>query len=95
MIEIMRFQLTAGSSLEAFTAADRHLQSAFAYHQPGLLRRTTAVGADGHWIVIDLWRSETEADAASERFDHDPVAAAFMSFVDRTTLHIDRYATLD
>jgi hypothetical protein len=95
MIEIMRFRLMAGGTVDAFMAADRRLQSEFAYHQPGLLRRTTAVGADEDWIVIDLWRSEADADAATERFDDDPVAAAFMAFVDRTTLHIDRYITLD
>lgn len=91
----MRFRLLAGSNVDAFQSADRRLQSEFAYHQPGLLRRTVAVGAEGDWIVIDLWRSEAEADTATERFDDDPVAAAFMAFVDRTTLHLDRYATLD
>lgn len=95
MIETMRFRLIPGSSEEAFRSADGRLQSEFAYQQPGLLRRTTAAGADGDWIVLDLWRSEAEADAASERWVDDPVATDFMSFVDRATLQVDRYTTLD
>jgi hypothetical protein len=95
MIEIMRFRLSPGSSEEAFRSADRRLQSEFAYQQPGLLRRTTAAGADGDWVVVDLWRSEADADAATERWADDQAAAAFMSFVDRPTLHVDRYTTLD
>jgi hypothetical protein len=63
VIEIMRFRLPPGADEAAFLAADRRVQEEFAYHQPGLLRRTTARGQDGGWIVIDLWRSAADADA--------------------------------
>jgi hypothetical protein len=95
MIETMRFRLSPDSSEEAFRSADRRLQSEFAYQQPGLLRRTTAVGAEGDWIVIDLWRSPADAEAATARWADDPAAAAFMAFVDRASLRVDRYTTLD
>jgi hypothetical protein len=95
MIEIMTFRLAPGADEEAFLASDRQVQSDFAYHQPGLLRRTTARGGDGDWVVIDLWQSDAAADAADALWAHDPVTSAFMSFVDPATVSTARYATLD
>ncbi|MGH3157269.1 MAG: hypothetical protein ACRDNF_11925 [Streptosporangiaceae bacterium] len=95
MIEIMRFHLGPGTAEEEFLAADRRLQEEFAYHQPGLLRRTTARGEDGGWIVIDLWRSAADADACDQRWDNDPVAQAFMSLLDRSSVSTERYQQLD
>jgi len=95
LIEIMRFRLVPGADEDAFKAADGRVQSDFAYRQPGLLRRTTARADDGTWIVIDLWRSEPDADAAGGRWDGHPVTAQFMSFVDATSVRTERYRTLD
>lgn len=91
----MRFHLGPGTAEEEFLAADRRLQEEFAYHQPGLLRRTTARGEDGGWIVIDLWRSAADADACDQRWDNDPVAQAFMSLLDRSSVSTERYQQLD
>ena len=72
VIEITRFRLAPGTDEAAFLAADRKVQEDFAYQQPGMLRRTTARGNDGGWIVIDLWRSVADADACDARWEHDP-----------------------
>jgi hypothetical protein len=95
VIEIMRFRLGAGASEEEFRAADRRLATEFAPHQPGLLSRTTARGEDGDWVVIDMWRSAADADACDERWDHDPVAQAFMAVLDRSSVTVGRYHPLD
>jgi hypothetical protein len=95
MIEIMSFRLAPEADEEAFLAADRLVQSDFAYHQPGLLRRTTARSADGAWIVIDLWRSESDADATAVLWGGEASTSTFMSFVDPTTVRTERYTTLD
>jgi hypothetical protein len=95
MIEILTFRLAPGADEQAFLTADGQVQSDFAYRQPGLLRRTTARGADGSWIVIDLWRSAADADAADTRWDGDSVAARFMSFLDPATVSTGRYTELD
>lgn len=92
MIEILAFNLIEGSDEEAFVLADKRVQAEFAYQQPGLLRRTTArsIGG-GSWMVIDLWRSAEDADAADAKRAEDPAAAEFMSFVDRSTMRTARY----
>lgn len=91
----MTFRLAPAADEDAFRAADRLVQTDFAYRQPGLLRRTTARAADGSWIVIDLWQSPSDADAADARWADDPVTAAFLSFVDGDSVHTERYLTLD
>jgi hypothetical protein len=95
VIEIMRFRLPPGADEAAFLAADRRVQEEFAYHQQGLLRRTTARGEDGGWIVIDLWRSAADADACESRWDQDDVTQAFMALVDRSSVITERYHELD
>lgn len=93
MIEILFFRLAANADEAAFLDADRHVQTDFAYQQPGLLRRTTARG-DGSWIVVDLWRSVEDADACDVLWGHDPVTARFMSFVDAASVRTERYFPL-
>lgn len=95
VIEIMRFRLAPGCDEAKFIAADHRLQQEFAYQQPGLLRRTTARGADGDWVVIDLWRSAADADACAARWDSDPVVAAFMAVVDASSVTSERFQQLD
>jgi hypothetical protein len=94
VIEIMRFRLRPGGDETAFLAADKRLQEEFAYQQPGLLRRTTARGRDGSWIVIDLWRTEADSDAGAARWELDPVPQAFMDLVDRQSVTVERYEPL-
>ena len=95
VIETMTFRLAPGADEQAFLDADRRVQTDFAYRQPGLMRRTTARDDDGGWIVVDLWQSAADAEACAERWDVDPVPAAFMALVDGATVQTKRYETLD
>jgi hypothetical protein len=95
VIEILRFRLGDGVEEADFLAADRRVQQEFAYQQPGLLRRTTARGEDGGWIVIDLWRSAADADACDARWERDEVTQAFMDLLDRSSVATERYQELD
>lgn len=91
----MRFRLAEGTSEAEFLAADKALQEEFAYQQPGLLRRTTARGEDGSWIVVDLWASADASRACSRRWDDDPHVRRFMAMLDPTSVEIDRYEPID
>jgi len=95
VIEIMRFRLAPGADAASFVLADRRVQVDFAYGQEGLLRRTTARSEGGEWIVMDLWRSEQEADACADHREDDHITAQFMSFIEATTVRTERYATPD
>ena len=95
MIEIMRFHLAEGVDRTEFLASDRRVQTEFAYHQPGLQRRTTASADDGEWIVVDLWRSAADADRCALAWEEDPVTTVFMTFVDPASVSVARYESLD
>jgi hypothetical protein len=97
VIETMTFRLVEGADESAFLLVDKRLQTEFAYQQRGLVRRTTARGVDaqaGEWVVIDLWATAEDADACAERWDTDPLAREFMSYVDRATVEVRRYTDL-
>jgi uncharacterized protein (DUF2237 family) len=94
MIELLRFRLQPGTDEEAFLRADKQVQEEFAYQQPGLLRRTTARGKDGWWIVVDRWRSATDADAADIRREKDTATQMLMSFVDAESVSSERWEEL-
>lgn len=95
VVELMRFRLRPDADTDAFLAADRRVQSEFAYRQPGMLRRTLARAADGEWVVIDLWRGLADADGATRAWEDDPATATFMEFVDRPSVSVERFETLD
>ena len=95
IIETMTFRPRAGVDEAEFLAVDKRLQTEFAYQQPGLVRRTTARGADGTWVVIDVWQTADHADAMSARWDTDALAGEFMAHVEADTVEIRRYTTLD
>ena len=98
IVETLTFRLASGTDVAAFLAADRRVQTEFAYRQPGLLRRTTArpvAGGDGEWIVIDQWATLADAEACDARWSSDPVAQAFTALVDPSSVRWARYETLD
>jgi hypothetical protein len=89
VIEIQRFRLSPGVDRAAFVEADGRAQVDVAYRQPGLVRRTTASGDDGSWLVITLWVSATHAEAAVSPLEQ------LASFVDGKTIETARYTTID
>ncbi len=95
IIEILRFRLAPGADEAAFLSADKRLQTEFAYQQAGIVRRTTARGDDGEWVVIDLWQSRADAERCDDAWDQDPIAQEFMKFVDRASMNRQVLETLD
>jgi hypothetical protein len=95
VIETMTFKLRAGVTDELFRAADHAVQVDFAYHQPGMIRRTTARGAHGVWMVLDMWDSPEHADACLDGWHHEPAPLAFTALLEEDTVRTERYETLD
>ena len=89
----MQFRLLPGSRDTDFLAVDQRLQTEFAYQQPGLLRRTTARSKDGEWLVTDYWRSDHDADACAEQWEHNEIAHSFMDFIERSSVRVQRFST--
>lgn len=95
IIEISTFKLSPGADEAAFLEADKKVQTDFAYRQPGMLRRTTAKGSDRTWVVVDLWRSQADADRCDGLWGQDPLTDEFRGFVDPNSVRNERFETLD
>ena len=94
-IVLWTFRLKDGMSASDFVAANERMQTEFIYQQPGCVRRTTARGEDGGWLVMDMWDSRDDAERAEALADADPVAHAADAMVDRATVNVKRFETLD
>jgi hypothetical protein len=94
-IEIMTFRLRPETSEAEFLAADRRVQVEFAYHQPGMIRRTTGHDPDGTWVVIDLWASAVDAANYVDGWNQEPAPRAFMTLIDEASVETRSYQTLD
>src|SRR3954454_10021737 len=95
VVEIVTFKLAGGTDEAAFLEADRRVQTEFIPRHRGLMRRTTARGADGEGACIVLWGSAADADASAGLAKDHPVTKAFDALLDRSTVQRRRYETLD
>jgi hypothetical protein len=95
VIETTTFQLAPGADEAAFLDADKTAQTEFAYQQRGLARRTTARGDGGEWIIVTLWDTRADAEAAAARAVDDPAMQALHALVDQPSLRVARYIELD
>lgn len=93
IIEHRMFRLAAGTDEAAFLAADRRVQEEVAPFQHGFIRRTTARGVDGRWLVETLWSSDIDAAAAAE--GDGPAADSLRVCVDPDSVEVVRWTTLD
>ena len=95
MVETLTFHLVAGADEAAFLYADRRVQTEVVPHHPGFLRRTTARGDQGEWLVVVLWRQEADAEASLRIAEEHDAQRGFMALVDPATVRSRRYKTLD
>jgi len=82
IIETATFRLRDGVEEAAVRAVDHEVQVAFAHHQGGMLRRTTARSGDGEWLVVTLWSTLADAQTAAERAADDPACGALNALVE-------------
>lgn len=95
VLEVLTFRLAADVDEDGFLKADRQAQVEFLYKQRGLLRRTTARGEGGEWLVVTVWGSSPDADASATASEDDPAISRFKSLLDPATITTRRFNTLD
>jgi hypothetical protein len=86
LVELTTFRLADGVDEADFLAADAEVQAELS-PEPGFVRRTTARGDGGTWLVLALWWSARHADEAPPPVPTDLVEAA--------SVRRERYTTLD
>lgn len=95
IFEITTFRLADGVDEAAFLDLDARVQTEFASFQPGFVRRTTARGDDGRWVVVTLWGSVGDADACAAQAGDDAAGAAFLAAIDPPSWSGDRFTLRD
>lgn len=83
LIDVTVFQLRAGADEEAFLAADKRAQAELSPAR-GFVRRTTARGENGNWLVLTFWD------------DVEPMvtSAALDEFIDESTALSARFTDI-
>lgn len=83
------FSLVDGASEEEFLEADARFQEDFAYQLKGHLRRTTARGENGTWLVMSLFDSaESFAAVGLDAVEN------LHRFIDFSTHRVETFTTL-
>jgi hypothetical protein len=95
IIENLTFQLAPGVDEGAFLTADAAVQTEFYSPLPGFVRRTTARGDGGEWLVATFWGTAVEADGAAVLARTDAANAAFLACTEPATLQTHRFETLE
>jgi len=95
VIEVVTFRLASHVEPDEFLVADKQAATEFHYLQRGLLRRTTARGVDGQWLVVTLWASARDAEASAVAGRADPIVSLLTSLMDPTSVATTRYDTLE
>jgi hypothetical protein len=94
IVELLTFRPRAGVCDEDLLAAESRACQEFTHLQPGIVRRMTAVSADGEWLVLQLWSDEASADAAAAAAGADPAVAALHALADPASFTTRRYGDI-
>lgn len=94
IVVVTRFRLAEGTTEEAFLAADEAAHKEFANFQPGIVRRTTAKGEDGWWLIELIWWSREAQEAADVAAAAAPQTQALRACVDTRTAERHVYETI-
>lgn len=83
LIDVTVFQLREGADEEVFLAADKRAQAELSPAR-GFVRRTTARGENGNWLVLTFW-GDVEPMATSTELDE---------FIDASTLRTAQFTDI-
>ena len=95
VIEITTFNLNSGVDTDAFKTRDAEIEQDFASQQPGFIRRTSGVDANGKYAVIVFWETLADADASIAAFQVDPSVADYFQMIDGNTFLAERYSIFE
>ena len=93
VIDTLTFGLAPGVEDNVFLEVDRRMQTEVIYQQPGLLRRTTARGDDGSWLVVTLWESMSAFEASAG--EANAIKLGYLGLLDPASVVAAYFTTID
>ena len=94
IVELLTFRVRPGVDEAEVRAREARAYEEFAMQQRGILRRTTAKGHDGEWLVVHLWADLASAEAAEAAAGAHPATAALHELAEPGSLSTRRYEDL-
>lgn len=93
-VEIMSFDLKAGTDLPAFNALNHKVETDFTGKRTGFLQRLTGTNEAGRQVVAVYWTTKEASDASLQPFMEAPIAKEFMQQMDQSSMSMGRYKFL-
>ena len=94
-VEIMSFDVMAGTDLIQFAATNYKVESEFTGGRKGFMQRLIGTNEAGRQIVVVYWENKALSDASIQPFMSAPIAKEFMSKMDQSTMTMGRYKFLN
>lgn len=94
VIEVTKFRLNDGTSVEDFVAINAKYQTDFAYQQVGLRRRTVAPGLGGQWLSLTVWGSKSDVHRADAEAALSTVAQEFEGCLEPSSKTVEYFKEL-
>lgn len=94
-VEIMSFDVNAGTDLVQFNATNQKVESDFTGKREGFVQRLTGVNESGRQVVAVYWANKELSDASLQPFMEAPIAKEFMSKMDQSSIAMGRYQFLN
>ena len=94
-VEIMSFDVMAGTDLIQFAATNYKVESEFTGGRKGFMQRLIGTNEAGRQIVVVYWENKALSDASIQPFMSAPIAKEFMSKMDQNTMTMGRYKFLN
>lgn len=86
-IEIIKFNLRAGSDQAAFWTANEEM-NLWLQHQPGFIMRRLCHIEDDSWLDMVHWESESDAATALTMFRREMCKSAFVRMIEPSSIQM-------
>ena len=87
VLEMVSFRLTTGTTTDAFVTAAKATEAPLR-RQPGFVRRTLVMGADGTWTDLVEWTNMEMAESGAQAMMAEPAFQPFMALIDMASVRM-------
>ena len=94
-VEIMAFDVQAGTDLTKFKTTNYSVESEFTSQRKGFLQRLIGTNEAGRQIVVVYWDNKVNSDASLQPFMSAPIAKQFMQSMIQSSMNSGRYKILN
>lgn len=92
VLEVTTFRLKTISNATQFNELDKQVESNFTSHQPGFIKRQSAVNKNGEYMVLVYWKTAEDAQASMNKFMTDKSVANYAGMIEGSSMIMNRFS---